>query len=139
MSADSLAGGAILVGTDGSPTARVAVTRGIELAQALGAPLLILSAYEEDEGPTGRSIVDVTLAEGVRLARVAGVPAQAIARPGDPAEALLSTAEERGCSLIVVGNRGMASRKRFLLGSVPDKVSHHARCSVHIVATGDAA
>ena len=40
-----------------------------------------------------------------------------------------------GASLIVVGNRGMHSGlRRFVLGSVPDKVSHHARCNVLIVA-----
>jgi nucleotide-binding universal stress UspA family protein len=136
---DEVASGPILVGTDGSKSARVAVARGIELARALGAPLLILSAYEDDDGPAGRRIVDVTLAEAIKRAQKVGVPAQAIARPGDPADALIEVAEERSCSMIVVGNRGMTSRKRFLLGSVPDKVSHNARCSVHIVATDAAA
>ena len=37
--------------------------------------------------------------------------------------------------MIVVGNKGMQGSRRFLLGSVPDKVSHHAPCSVLIVRT----
>jgi len=57
------------------------------------------------------------------------------AREGDPADAILDVAEERGADLIVVGNRGMAGAKRFLLGSVPNKVSHHAPCSVMIIRT----
>ena len=53
-----------------------------------------------------------------------------------PADALLRVADEVGASLIVVGNRGMHSGlRRFVLGSVPDKVAHHARCNVLIVAT----
>jgi nucleotide-binding universal stress UspA family protein len=44
-------------------------------------------------------------------------------------------AEERGSDLIVVGNKGMTGAKRFLLGSVPNKVSHHAPCSVLIIRT----
>ena len=57
------------------------------------------------------------------------------AREGDPADAILDVAEEQGSDLIVVGNKGMSGAKRFLLGSVPNKVSHHAPCSVLIVRT----
>ena len=49
--------------------------------------------------------------------------------------ALLEVAEQEGADMIVVGNKGMTGAKRFLLGSVPDKVSHHAPCSVLIVRT----
>ena len=62
------------------------------------------------------------------------------ARQGEPADAILDVAEEENADLIVVGNKGMTGAKRFLLGSVPNKVSHHAPCSVLIspdyVATG---
>jgi nucleotide-binding universal stress UspA family protein len=54
---------------------------------------------------------------------------------GDAADAVLDVAEEERTDLIVVGNKGMAGAKRFLLGSVPNKVSHHAPCSVLIVRT----
>jgi nucleotide-binding universal stress UspA family protein len=57
------------------------------------------------------------------------------ARQGDAADAILDVAEEQRVDLIVVGNRGMTGAKRFLLGSVPNKVSHHAPCSVLIVRT----
>ena len=57
------------------------------------------------------------------------------AREGDPADAILDVAEELGSELIVVGNKGMTGAKRFLLGSVPNKVSHHAPCAVMIIRT----
>ena len=60
---------------------------------------------------------------------------ETFARQGDAADAILDVAEEQRADLIVVGNRGMTGAKRFLLGSVPNKVSHHAPCSVLIVRT----
>jgi nucleotide-binding universal stress UspA family protein len=70
-------------------------------------------------------------------ARGAGVvEIEAHPREGDAADAILDVAEEHGCDLIVVGHRGMTGAKRFLLGSVPNKISHHAPCSVLIIRTG---
>ena len=57
----------------------------------------------------------------------------------DPAMAIVCAAEEAGADLLVVGNVGMAGRREFLLGNVPNRVSHNARCSVLIVNTADAA
>jgi nucleotide-binding universal stress UspA family protein len=64
-----------------------------------------------------------------------GIETESHARKGDPADALLHVADEQDADLIVVGNKGMTGAKRFLLGSVPDKISHHASCSVLIVRT----
>ena len=82
-----------------------------------------------------REEVDATLSEAAEVATEAGVPNETYARQGDPADAILDVAEERGADLIVVGNKGMTGAKRFLLGSVPNKVSHHAPCSVLIIRT----
>ena len=65
----------------------------------------------------------------------AGVKVETFAREGDAADAILDVAEEQHADLIVVGNKGMTGAKRFLLGSVPNKVSHHAPCSVLIIRT----
>ena len=54
---------------------------------------------------------------------------------GDPASAIIEVAEDTGGDLIVVGSKGMASPSRFVLGSVPNKVSHHTPCDVMIVHT----
>jgi nucleotide-binding universal stress UspA family protein len=54
-------------------------------------------------------------------------------REGDPAEVIIEVANEQQADLIVVGSRGLTGIKRFRLGSVSNKVSHHAPCSVMIV------
>ena len=82
-----------------------------------------------------REDVQATLEAAASEIRAAGVEVEVFALQGDPADAILDVAEERGSDLIVVGNKGMTGAKRFLLGSVPNKVSHHAPCSVLIIRT----
>ena len=142
----------IVVGTDGSESAQEAVRQSVELAARLGATLRIVSAYEPV--PAGRlreeaqqvppdlqwminprEEVDSTLSDAADLVRSAGLEVETFAREGDPADAILDVAEERGADLIIVGNKGMTGARRFLLGSVPNKVSHHAPCSVLIIRT----
>ena len=53
----------------------------------------------------------------------------------DPAMAIVQAAEEHDIDVLVVGNAGMAGRKEFLLGNVPNRISHNARCTVIIVNT----
>jgi nucleotide-binding universal stress UspA family protein len=142
----------IVVGTDGSETAAKAVTQAAELAASVSSTLLVVSAFEPVSGTrlreeaeqapddvrwmvNPREDVDATLNAAVELALDKGVTARTFARQGDPADAILDVAEEQGADLIVVGNKGMTGAKRFLLGSVPNKVSHHAPCSVLIVRT----
>jgi len=142
----------IVVGTDGSETAHRAVEQAVTLAASLGARLEIVSAYEPVSSQRGRQErqevapdmtwtlnaredVEATLRSAMEVAEQAGVPATTYARQGDPADAILDVAEERRADLIVVGNKGMTGAKRFLLGSVPNRVSHHAPCSVLIIRT----
>ena len=142
----------IVVGTDGSDTAGKAVEEAIDLAKAVGAALCVVCAYEpvpkarlrEEARQTPsdlqwmvnpREEVDETLSEAADLVRAAGVEVETFAREGAPADAILDVAEERGSDLIVLGNKGMTGAKRFLLGSVPNKISHHAPCGVYIVRT----
>jgi nucleotide-binding universal stress UspA family protein len=143
----------IVVGTDGSESAREALRQAIELASGSGARLDIVSAYESvpsarareharpapDEAEwmlARREEVDAMLREAQAEAEAAGVGAVTRASQGDPADAILDVAEEQHADLIVVGNRGLTGAKRFLLGSVPNRVSHHAPCSVLIVRSG---
>jgi nucleotide-binding universal stress UspA family protein len=130
----------IVVGTDGSDTAREAVRQATRLAAAVGARIELVSAYEPVPGndPEGwrvsaRPAVEATLREAEREVAAAGVEVTTYAREGDPASALLDVAEERRADLIVVGNKGQTGAARFLLGSVPNRVSHHAPCSVLII------
>ena len=83
-----------------------------------------------------REDVIAMLKEAREDATTAGLDdVEIFSRQGDAADAILDIAEEQRADLIVVGNRGMTGAKRFLLGSVPNKVSHHAPCSVLIVRT----
>jgi nucleotide-binding universal stress UspA family protein len=54
---------------------------------------------------------------------------------GDPATTICTVAEDEGADVIVVGNRGLHGRRRWLIGSVPQAVLQHAPCSVMVVDT----
>ena len=140
----------LVVGTDGSDTAKEAVREASELAGKLGAKIHLVSAYEPVPGGRLREErqdvpedmqwminpkedVNTTLEEAAGA--IQGVETETHAREGDPADAILDVAEEKDADLIVVGNKGMSGAKRFLLGSVPNKISHHAPCSVMIIRT----
>jgi nucleotide-binding universal stress UspA family protein len=142
----------IVIGTDGSETAKEAVRQAIDLAKQVGASLDVVSAFEPvpqsrlreerqqvpqdlEHTVSPREDVDATLAEAVKEIEASGVEVNTFARQGDPADAIIDVAEEENADLIIVGNKGMTGAKRFLLGSVPNKVSHHAPCSVMIVRT----
>ena len=144
--------GSIVVGTDGSDTAKEAVRQATELANRVGARIHLVSAYEpvpegrlRDERQqvpddlqwmvNPREDVTGVLDDASEEMKQAGVDVETHAREGDPADAILDVAEEKEAGLIVVGNKGMTGAKRFLLGSVPNKVSHHAPCSVMIIRT----
>jgi nucleotide-binding universal stress UspA family protein len=142
----------IVVGTDGSETAGEAVRQAVDLAKLAGAQLSIVSAYvpvskrrlqsEQEEAPADvqyeigpREDVNLVLDAAAANAKQEGLDVQTHPVEGDPAEAVLNVAEETEADLIVVGNKGMTGARRFLLGSVPNNVSHHAPCSVMIVRT----
>jgi len=142
----------IVVGTDGSDTAAGAVGQAVELAKLSGAQLNIVSAYapvsgsrvkaEELDAPADvqheigpREDVNLVLDAAASAARKEGVEVQTHPVEADPADAILNVAEQVDADLIVVGNKGMTGARRYLLGSVPNNVSHHAPCSVMIVRT----
>jgi nucleotide-binding universal stress UspA family protein len=131
----------IVVGTDGSERAERAVDRAGELARALGATVHVVSAYSEDrvplvergrEGERHEAQQYVDRAQE-RLAKL-GVECETHLSPSQAAKALLQIADEQGARMIIVGNRGMTGAQH-LLGSVPNHVSHHAKCDVLIVST----
>ncbi|MGZ4192640.1 MAG: universal stress protein [Solirubrobacteraceae bacterium] len=141
----------IVVGTDGSSTAKRAVSEAVRLAQALGAPVHVVSAFEPVHAkvagapdgaakvwqPLPDDEVERILGEAVAGVRLAGLEATPHAIRKDAADALLAVADEVGATMIVVGSKGMRGARRLALGNVPNKVSHRARCNVLIVATDD--
>jgi nucleotide-binding universal stress UspA family protein len=141
----------IVVGTDGSETAQRAVAEAARLATALGAELHLVSAFEPVRGvriagapegaakvwaPPPDANVQAIVDQAVASVRMSGVSATPHTVTGDPADALLEVAALQKADLIVVGSRGMHGMTR-VLGSVPNKVSHRARCNVLIVSTDD--
>ena len=117
----------VLVGTDGSATATRALDRAIAVAGDLGATLTVLTVHADAE--QGRRVLD----DAAARAEQAGVTCQTALRTGDPAEAIV--AEGQSADLVVLGSQGMTGAGRFLLGSVPNKVSHHASSDLLIVKT----
>ena len=128
----------IVVGTDGSETAKNAVRTAAELAQRLGARVHVVCATYRAQSPRRAGVeprVDSVLAEAAAEMTARGVEVQTHAPASHPAEAILEVADEQGAGLIVIGNRGMTAARRFVLGDVPNNVSHHAPCNVLIVRT----
>lgn len=145
----------IVVGVDGSPTAGAALSHAMMLAKRHDARLYVVHAFRSAADLAALAVdsaganigayaplveqdlrdeATAILQGATKEASAFGVQAAAVAVAGDASEALLETAERIDADLIVVGNRGMSGARRFL-GNVPNRVSHHAKCSVMIVRT----
>jgi len=139
----------IVVGVDGSPTATQALRRAAHLADSTGAELHVVCAYQNAalasvgelslaSSSIGEALLGAAeelLAEAVKALGVDSITVTTHAVEGEASDALIDTAEQFKCDLIVVGNRGMRGGKRLLLGSVPNRVAHHAGRDVMIVHT----
>lgn len=116
----------LLVGTDGSDTAQLAVERAVELSSRLNGSVRLLSAGSDEAAKAA-------VQRASPIAESWGVPWTADVVDGPASDALVTASAE--VDLVVVGSRGMTGAQRFLLGSVPNRVSHHAACDVLIVRT----
>jgi nucleotide-binding universal stress UspA family protein len=136
----------IVVGTDGSERADVAVRDALELAGLTGGtvhavhsihtPVVVEDAHSMQAMMNEmRDHSDAIQQKLLEDAKRRGVKVEFHSSLGEPANALVELAEKVNADLVVVGNRGMSGMKRFVLGSVPNKVSHHCPCSVLIVDT----
>ena len=136
----------IVVGTDGSESANAAVERAGELAAICGGTLHLVFGCGEPAiasasvvgipvAPVSTEDLEAEFESQAAAVRAKGVEVQIhVVRSSGP-DAVLSAAENLEADLIVVGNRGMTGTRRFLLGSVPNAVSHHSPCSVLIIHT----
>ena len=121
--------GRVLVATDRSETAHRAVEWAVEMAARYEAELVVLRVTPD--GDTAELEADLadyagSLGDGVRTL---------VRRAEDPAQGICETAREEEADVLVVGSVGMQGRKEFLLGNVPNRVSHNAPCTVVIVNT----
>ena len=141
----------IVVGTDGSESSMGAVRQAAELGGKLGATLHIVCAvklakdvavnmmapmptpvgYDEQIVAGAQAAID----QASEIARTFGVKVEGHVVEDDPAHGLITLCDTVSADLLVVGSRGMTGAARFLLGSVPNRCAHHAKCSVLIVRT----
>jgi nucleotide-binding universal stress UspA family protein len=131
----------ILIAYDGSGSARRAleyrrrVEPEDEVAVISVVPKLIegppTEAYTDPSSPP--EAVRKLLEEAVAILGDAGVAAEPILVIGNPAAEILDHAETRGIELIVIGRAGRHGIKRFLMGTVSDRVVEHAHCDVLVV------
>jgi nucleotide-binding universal stress UspA family protein len=138
----------ILLPTDGSEEATLAVRTAADLSEKTGSELHVVHVgeatlgyhperhgyriqYERDE-KEARELLE-TQVEGIKAA--GDTVAQAHLRMGKADEQIVVLAEELGADLIVMGSRGLGGVKRALMGSVSDSVVRHAHCPVLVVRT----
>jgi nucleotide-binding universal stress UspA family protein len=135
----------IVVGTDGSRGAEAAVEKVIGLVPGSGETVHLVCAYPgpsvlerlglsaRQEAVDMRGVAADVLARSESRFREAGFTVHKHTREGDPADTIIDVAEEENADLIVVGARGATGMRRFMLGSVAGKLSHHAPTSLLIV------
>lgn len=139
--------GIIVVGVDGSATAKKAAESARDLAASVGASLHVVSAFDSDRtkvfdvGSDQWIVSDADTAEHVArtVAQSLGpnIKVTSSAARGRPADALIKEAVRIDAGIIVVGNRRMQGIGR-VLGSVANSVAHNAPCDVYIANTYDA-
>ena len=145
----------ILLATDGSEESTPAAKTAVELANATGSELHVAHAIStapqkpyprhferarsEDLLQRKRVAALVLLDEKVRqIEKMGGIVVSSYYREGDPADEVLSLAEELGVGLIITGGRRLANRRLFWSSSYPMELFHRARCQVLIVREGKA-
>jgi len=134
----------VVVGTDGSPTARRALDASISVAIALDVPLTIATAFERGMFDRPSASVQSHFPGGFAMGQEAGwarevaTDAAAIARQagvadvrqttpvGAAAEALIELASRSADDLIVVGTRGLSETAERVVGNIPHELTHHA-------------
>jgi nucleotide-binding universal stress UspA family protein len=119
----------ILLPTDGSELAERGVAHGLALAKCLGAKAFVINVVEPIFAVTGdfASVLDRV----ADLAKVAGVPCEAIQMENvPPHEAIIATAKNKGCDLIVMSSHGLSGLSMLLVGSVTNNVLTHSKIPV---------
>jgi len=139
----------ILVAVDGSPFAERALAQAVDLSRKYGARLLIVhvvlrrfyavtpseagvlatTVFVKEMESEGKKII----AKSEEIVKAAGVAYESKLVQGVPADEIVRLAQAERVDLIIIGSRGLTEVRAFLLGSVSDKVTHHAKCPILIV------
>jgi nucleotide-binding universal stress UspA family protein len=116
----------IVVATDRSESADRAVAWAVDMAARYEAELVLVQVVQSSTAAIESQLT--------RFAEECGARGRVVA-DSDPSGAIVRTAAEEKADVLVVGNVGMSGRREFLLGNVPNRVSHNAPCTVVIVDT----
>jgi nucleotide-binding universal stress UspA family protein len=141
----------VLVPVDGSPSSLNAARTAAEIARRFDSHVTLVYVQHlpgtvlAASGAAGMVGLNSAAAQaleeaGREVLRVSreclGLPEERVKQErlsGHPAEVVCRLAEQGDYDLIVMGSRGLSEVRAFFLGSVSDKVSHHAPCPVLIV------
>ncbi|MGM0603982.1 MAG: universal stress protein [Bacillota bacterium] len=146
----------ILVAVDGSESSKRAAEKGALIAESLGAEVTLMNVITETvttpaSGVSSsmsietlqevmdqkeqeiKDIAEKILREDAQYFEERGVEVKKVMRYGNPADVICNYAEEKGFDMIVMADKGHGGVKRFLLGSISDKVVRHAQISVLVV------
>ncbi|TAN35978.1 MAG: universal stress protein [Verrucomicrobia bacterium] len=119
----------ILAAFDGSSVAGKALHEGIELAQALNVPLLILTVRAPSSNQSAEDIAET----GIKLARAHNCAAARLVVEGRPSEQILEVAHHHGCNLIVLGAYGHSLIREWIIGSTTAHLIHQTDLPVMLV------
>ena len=136
----------ILIPTDGSELAELGVAHGLSLAKLVGAKVTVVVAEEQVVSWSGAAEAFLRYTEHIKkhatsvldrvanAAKEAGVPCDTVqVQHVQPYEAIIATATDRGCDLIVMASHGCSGLSAMVLGSVTNKVLTHAKTPVLVV------
>ncbi|MCV0431699.1 universal stress protein [Nitrosopumilus sp.] len=133
----------ILVPLDGSVYSEKALERACELVNTFDSSLILIYVVEKSL-PINlldrKEYLDILRKFGTKVLKKAnvklakrGITAKTFLKEGNIVSEIQKTAKKEKCNLIIVGNKGLGSVSRLLLGSISNKISQSSSCSVLIV------
>ena len=133
----------ILVPLDGSKFSDKALSRACELANTFHSKLILLYVVEKSQ-PLNlldrkeymsilRKFGQRTLKNASSVATKKGISAKSLLKEGNIVREIEKIAKNEKCNLIIVGNKGLGSVTRLLLGSVSNKLAQTSSCSILII------
>jgi len=137
----------VIAAVDGSEQSVAAARAAVEIARGAGSKLTFITVVRPPEGwwglegaPPSPEVLAEAIAGGreelnklIETLDVADLDVETAEELGDPAGKILNLVEQTGADLLVVGRRGAGLVERVMLGSVADRLAHHAPCPLLIV------
>ncbi|HVK54340.1 MAG TPA: universal stress protein [Burkholderiales bacterium] len=139
----------LLIPTDGSKLSEVAIQKGVQLARSVNAPITglyvipkfhvltyrteMLEETKEEFARDSKAHAEKYLAVIAGMAQEYGVACETLSVVNDhPYEAIIQTAKDTDCDLIVMASHGRGGVQSVLLGSQTQKVLAHSKIPVLI-------